>query len=547
MSDPGVDWSDLETLARERLGRIRRNPSTGLLYEEIVKGREGQLAHLGSVVIRTGYHAERTADDRYLVGGVEDLDRVPLAAALRPMETSRFDALAARMLAYLRGRDVFVQDGHTGAAQPMRMPVRVVTTTAWHSLVARTMLWPAPPGAEPRVEPAFTVIHAAAFPALPAVDGTASASFVALHPGHRVALVGGTSYAGELMATVAAMRVLCRPRDGALPVRCAASVGASGEVAAFLGRTASGKTALAVDPRRRLVGDGEHAWTDDGLVALDRGVYPRVLDLAPADEPQVDACTRRFGTLLENVGLDPRTRRIEFSDRSLTENARAVFPVSHVEGAVADGTCGHPRDLFMLVRDPTGVMPPIARLTPEQAVFAFLLGYSSSRVETESAAGVASPEAMRQARAAAGMGPHRVAIRFAERVQRHRSRCWFVNTGWVGDPEGTGKRVPLSLTRRLVHAACDGALDDVAFVEDPVFLFQIPTSCPGVPPEWLDPRQAASDPGEYELRANGLARHYIRDFETFEDRMPDSVREMVAAVALNEESLDVMELFKLSI
>lgn len=543
-----IDPLDLESAGIPHSQHIRRNLPTPLLIEEIVKNREGRMAHLGPVVVRTGNHIERTPDDRFLV---EDARAAGASWRNRHRFVSEehFQGLLDRLLAYLQDKELYVQDCHAGSHPEHRVPLRIVTETAWHSLFARTMYHQIHDSTElDDFRPAFSVIYAPGFQAIPDRDGTGSTAFSITHLRRRLILLGGTSYGGEIKHAVFTAIDACTPPERVLPVRCAVNVGPQGDVAVFLGRSGAGKTSLGTDPGRALVGDDQHGWTDEGLFAFEWGCYARGLHLAPEAEPLIHACTRRFGTLLENVSMDPDTRRLDLEDARLTDNARIVYPVSHLPGALREGRCGHPANLFMLTRDPYGVLPPIARLTHEQALFALLSSYTPELAE-------ADPE-VRVARVlhSACFGacpvmlhPREYAQLFWNRIQKHDVRCWLLNTGWAGEPRGRGERVALNVSRTLVHAALNGFLDDVEVRVDPVFQFGVPASCPGLEADLLDPRLLASDEGEYEVRANRLATDFLQDFDQFIEDVPGSVREMLSQIVLLEDSLDVMERFRFTI
>lgn len=539
---------ELEALGLENLGEVRSDLSTAQMVEEVLGRREGRLAHLGPLVIHTGHFAERSPRDSFVVARPELEGRRFAPGLIRPMAPDVFERLLARVRTYLHNRDVHVQQVVAGEGSERR-EVRVISEMGWQGLLARTLYRPrseleAPP------EIAFTVLLVPRFQATPELDGTSASAFAVTDPTARLAVVGGTASGGELRAAVGTLFRLSLEDEAALPLRCAVNVGPDGQVATFLGRTGNGKTALAAAPGRALVGDHEHLWTDDGLESLERGCYPRVQGLDADREPALWTATRRFGALLENVVLDHRSRRVALEDDRLGGVARAAFPKTHLTEAAPAGTCAHPRDLFLLTRDTLGVLPPIARLTADQAVFAFLTSYVSSLAESEVQPGDVRPSV--QVSSGPALGPHTLrpeeyARRFMEKITAHGVRCWFVNTGWVGEPQGRGERIELDLTRRLVDAALSGALDEGPFEPDPLFLFEVPRQCPGVDAERLDPRKQATDAGEYEVRANRLALDFIEGFKRFEVAMPESVRAMVDSVPILDTDLDLMEQIGFSI
>ena len=540
---------DLEGIARQNLRRIRRNLTTPMLYEEIIKNREGQLAHLGPIVVRTGSLTERSFEDRFIVKDSACDEKVWWSGKNKPLSEKLFNTLFNRLQAYMRNRDIYVQDCYAGADPEFRLSIRIATETAWHSLFARNMFIQIhDPDELEAFKPDFTVVHIPGFRAIPNADGTHSSAFIIVNMSQKVVFIGGTTYAGEIKQAVFTITDFLIPQEKALSVRCATNVGPAGDAAIFIGRQGSGKTSLSTDPDRALMGDDHHGWTDEGLFNYEWGSYARGLDLSNDDEPLIYECTRRFGTILENVAIDPHTGRLDLIDAGLTENTRAAYPISHIPGSVRDGRCDHPRNAFFLTCDPYGVLPPIARVTPEQAAFALLSSYTPESAEADadvrkarvlhSACFGASPLVMR---------PQDYARLFMEKIAKHHVQCWLMNTGWSGDPKGRGARVKLEHSRALVHAAVSGRLDDVEYEADPIMLFQIPMSCPGVPQEILNPRTAAADEGEYEVRANRLASDFIQDFIHFKDDMPESVLEMLSRVVLLEDSLDIMGQFKFSI
>ncbi len=540
---------DFESLAQKNLGQLKRNLSTPALYEEAVKNREGLLSHLGPLVVRTGMHTERSADDRYVVKADGATEQVWWSGRNKPMSEERFENLLMRMLAYLQNRDLYVQDCQAGRQADRQVAFRIATETAWHSLFARNLFVQIQDQDQLHDFAAdVTLLHVPGFQALPELDGTHSSAFVVIHLEKKIVLIGGTSYAFEIKDAVFALTQALIPQEEALSLRCAVNVGEAGDSALFLGRAGSGKTTLATDPKRRLIGDDHHGWDDNGLFNYEWGCYAKVANVSPQDEPQVYDCTRMFGTILENVTLDQSKRRVDFSDLALTENTRAAYPVSHIPGAIRSGTCGQPKNLFLLTRDPYGVLPPIARLTPEQALFTFLSSYrpraeddeigdDPARVLFESCFGAAP----------LSIEPHRYAGLFLARLKKHGTQCWLMNTGYSGEPEGRAERVAIADSRAMVHAVLAGQLEQVEYETDPVFQFETPTTCPGVDDKILNPRLQALDDGEYEVRANRLASDFMRDFQPFIEHVPPGIREMLSQITLLEDSLDIMEVFRLSI
>jgi phosphoenolpyruvate carboxykinase (ATP) len=507
------------------VAKVYWNPTTPELYEEVVKRGEGWLAHLGPIVVRTGSHTGRSPNDKFIVKAPESAERVWWGKENRPFNPAQFDTLHRRLTAYLQGRDVFIQDCHAGAAPEYRLPVRVVTEDAWHSLFARNMFRQIhDPGERRQHEPAFTVIDAPRFKAIPDLDGTNGEAFIILSFERKLVLIGGTSYAGEIKKSVFTILNFLLPDRDVLPMHCSVNVGEAGDPAIFFGLSGTGKTTLSADPHRKLVGDDEHGWSDQGLFNFEGGCYAKTIRLSSEAEPEIFATTRKFGTILENVGFDVTTRQIDLDDDSLTQNTRAAYPISHIDNAVRDGMAGQPRNILMLTADAFGVLPPISRLSIEQARYHFLSGYTAKVAGTES--GIVEP----QATFSACFGAPFMALRptvysklLGDKVNAQGVRCWLVNTGWTGGPYGVGSRMAIAHTRAMVNAALAGRLDDVPTRVDPNFGLEVPTTCPDVPPEVLDPGQTWSDKGAYQSKARELAGRFHQNFKQFEDEAPPEV------------------------
>ncbi len=483
------------------------------LVEEAVRRREGRLAHLGPLVVRTGQHTGRSPEDKFIVREPSSSDKVWWGKAHRPMAEGAFDALYRRVSAHYQGRQVFVQDCFAGADPEYRLPIRVVTETAWHSLFAHDMFVRGPAEERARHVPALTVLHAPNFHAVPELDGTRSEVFVAIHFGRRLVLIGGTHYAGEIKKSVFTVLNYLLPQRLVLSMHCSANIGPADDVAIFFGLSGTGKTTLSADPGRSLIGDDEHGWSERGIFNLEGGCYAKVIRLARDAEPEIYETTRRFGTILENVGFDGATGRLDLEDDALTENTRAAYPISHVTNARRDGMGGHPKNIVMLTCDAFGVLPPIAKLTPAQAMYHFLSGYTAKVAGTEQ--GVKEPGATFSTCFGApfmALPPTVYADLLGEKIARHGVKVWLVNTGWSGGPYGVGRRIPIAFTRAVVDAALSGALDDQATVEDPTFGVAVPTTCPGVPPEILRPRTTWADATAYDAQARRLAAMFADNF-----------------------------------
>jgi phosphoenolpyruvate carboxykinase (ATP) len=508
------------------VGNVYWNLSTPLLYEEAVRRHEGRIAHLGPFVVRTGQHTGRSPNDKLVVREPSSADKIWWGKVNRPMEPERFETLRRRMLAYLQGKDLFVQDCFVGASPSYRYPVRIITEAAWHSLFARNMFIQA--GGQERAEhhPEITLIDAPGFHADPAIDGTHSEVFIVIDFGKKLVLIGGTAYAGEIKKAVFTVMNYLLPQRGVLSTHSSANIGPKGDAALFFGLSGTGKTTLSADPERTLIGDDEHGWSDDGLFNFEGGCYAKVIRLSRTAEPEIYETTRRFGTVLENVAFDSQSGRLNLDDDSLTENTRAAYPLSHIPNAKRDGLGGHPSTVVMLTADAFGVLPPIARLSPEQAMYHFLSGYTAKVAGTE--AGVTEPQATFSACFGApfmALSPSVYARLLGERIGKHQAAVWLVNTGWTGGPYGVGRRMPIAQTRAMLRAALDGQLADVPTRLHPIFRIAMPLSCPEVPAEVLDPRETWADKAAYDAQARTLAQMFRANFDSYAPETSPEVRE----------------------
>ncbi len=515
----------LENHGITNAGTVHWNYNTPTLYEEIIRNGEGMMAHLGPIVVRTGLHTGRAAKDKFIVKEPDSQDNVWWGKVNKPFTQEKFDMMFRRLQAYLQGRKLYVQDCVAGWDPKYRLPIRVVTETAWHNLFARTMFLQTRWEELENHVPEFTILHVPNFQAIPEVDGTHSEAFILLNLGRKIVLIGGTAYGGEIKKSIFTVLNYLLPQENVLSMHCSANVGREGDVALFFGLSGTGKTTLSADPQRQLIGDDEHGWSPDGVFNFEGGCYAKVINLSPESEPEIYSTTRRFGTLLENVGFDPITRRIDLNDASLTENTRAAYPLRHIPNIVKEGKAGHPRNVIMLTADAFGVMPPISRLTPAQAMYHFISGYTAKVAGTES--GVTEPTATFSACFGAPfmvLHPSRYAELLADRIRQHKVNCWLVNTGWSGGPYGVGERISIKHTRALLNATLDGSLNKVNFNKDPIFGVQVPTSCPGVPQEILNPRNTWSDKEAFDKKAEHLAGLFTENFRQFEDQTPEDVK-----------------------
>lgn len=506
----------LENHGLRNLKRVYWNLPAATLYEEAVFRGEGWVAEEGPFIVHTGKHTARAAADKFVVREASSEEWIWWGAHNRPFDPGAFNMLLARVLGYLQGRDVFVQDCYAGSDPDYRMPVRIITEQAWHSLFARTMfIKPETLEMSRKHVPEFTVIAAPGFNASPLVDMTRTETFIVLHPAERIAVIGGTCYGGEIKKTIFTVLNALLPFEGVLPMHCSANVGGAGDVAIFFGLSGTGKTTLSADPRRRLIGDDEHGWSDAGIFNFEDGCYAKVIRLSHAAEPQIYACTRRFGTILENVVFDPRTRKLDLNDPKLTENTRAAYPLNFIANCLEAKRAGHPANVVFLTCDASGVLPPISRLTPEQAVYHFMSGYTSKIAGTEIGLGVEPVITFSACFGAPFMvhHPHKYAQMLKARILKHNARVWMVNTGWTGGAFGIGKRISIQHTRALLEAALTGKLDGVEYAQDPVFGVEVPKTCDGVPAAILDPAATWPNREEYDQRCRSLAARFIENFE----------------------------------
>ena len=500
---------------------------TSALYEWIVRRREGLIAHLGPIVVRGGHHMGRSPNDKFIVREPSSQDKIWWGDVNRPFEEYRFEVLHSRLLAYLQGEDIFVQDCYVCADPKYRMRLRVITQPAWQSLFARNMFTRATPDELRDFVPEFTVIAAPHFHASPSIDGTNSEAFVIVNFGQRVVIIGGSSYGGEIKKSVFSVLNALLPLEGVLPMHCGANVGSKGDVALYFGLSGTGKTTLSSDPQRALIGDDEHGWSESGIFNFEGGCYAKVIRLSKEAEPQIWAATRRFGTILENVTINSHSRRVDLDDGSLTQNTRASYPINYIPNALRSGMAGHPKNIFMLTADAFGVMPPIAKLTPEQGIYHFLSGYTAKLAGTEDGLGK-EPEATFSSCFAApflALDPTVYAGMLGEKASRHKVNLWLINTGWTGGPYGVGHRMEIAYTRAMIRSALEGTLDDILTEPDPVFGVHVPAACPGVPSEMLKPRNTWKDPEAYDRQATELAALFNENFQQFTGQVAPEIRE----------------------
>ena len=511
--------------------KVHRNLGAGPLVERAIRRGEGRLAANGALVSETGKRTGRSPKDKFIVKDSLTAGQVDWGAVNQPFETAKFDALFERVFEHAKQQELFVQDLYAGADPKYRLPIRVINTQAWHNLFVRQLF--VRPSAQERQSHAheFTILAVPEFLAEPGRDGTKSEAFILADFSRRVILIGGTQYAGEMKKSIFGVMNFLLPGRNVFPMHCSANIGTDGVTALFFGLSGTGKTTLSADPARRLIGDDEHGWSATGVFTFEGGCYAKCIRLSKENEPQIWNALR-FGSVLENVILDPETHEPDYNDDRLTENTRAAYPVDFIENAVIPGVGGHPKNVVFLTADAFGVLPPISRLTPDQAMFHFLSGYTAKVAGTEAGVGK-DPEATFSTCFGSPflpLPPKVYAEMLGRRLTEHKAQCWLVNTGWFGGQFGVGKRMSLPYTRAIVHAAVDGRLGKAEFEIEPAFGLSIPKSCPEVPAELLNPRNAWADKSAYDRKAADLLDRFAKNFTKFE--APESVREAGLAALL---------------
>ncbi|MBV8575780.1 MAG: phosphoenolpyruvate carboxykinase [Acetobacteraceae bacterium] len=504
---------------------VYMNLSTPSLVAEALRRKEGRLSADGALIVHTGTHTGRAAQDKFIVDEPAISNEVWWGKVNQRLAPEKFALLRARVQAYLQGQELFTQDLFAGADPARRLSVRLVSTCAWSSLFARHM-FVRPTDAElAEFEPDYVLLHAPHFQADPAIDGVRSRTAIALSFGERLIVIAGTEYAGEIKKSVFTAMNWKLPAEGVLPMHCSANIGRDGDVALFFGLSGTGKTTLSSDPARKLIGDDEHGWSPEGVFNFEGGCYAKVIQLSAEAEPEIWAATHRFGTVLENVVADERGN-VDLDDKSLTENTRSCYPIHYIPSVELSGRGGQPRNVILLTADAFGVLPPIAKLTPAQAMYHFLSGYTARVAGTEKGLG-AEPQATFSTCFGAPFLPRPPEVygRMLEQlIQTHGADCWLVNTGWTGGAYGVGQRMSIKLTRALLTSALDGTLARCQFREDLFFGLPVPENVPGVPPQVLDPRQCWNDKAAYDRAARDLAARFEKNFEAFFGKVGDHVR-----------------------
>ena len=522
---PIISKIGLEAQGLSNLGAVHWNLDAALLIENAIRREEGKLAKGGAFTVLTGEHTGRSADDKFIVK--DDLTETGIDWGIvnRPVTPEVFDKLYAKIKAYYQGTELFVQDCHVGADAPHRLNVRVVSETAWHNLFARNMFIQPDSQDLANFAPEFTVLHAPGLKADPETDGTRSDVAVVISFTRKMILILGTWYAGEIKKSVFSVLNYLLPEQGILPMHCSANASADGDTAIFFGLSGTGKTTLSADASRTLVGDDEHGWGPDGVYNFEGGCYAKVIRLSEQAEPEIYATTGRFGTVLENVAMDPRTRELDLDSNRYTENTRASYPIGFMHNASRTGRGGQPKNIVMLTCDAFGVLPPIARLNPAQAMYHFLSGYTAKVAGTEQ--GVKEPTAVFSACFGAPFMPRHPTVYaglLGRLMEEHDTNCWLVNTGWSGGGYGVGNRISIKYTRALLAGALAGRLDADQFETDPFFGLSYLTGFEGVPSDVLNPKQAWSDAAAYDAAAADVAARFQANFGPFLDAVSDDVK-----------------------
>src|SRR5919108_811978 len=503
-----------------RLGKLHRNLSVPSLIEIAIYREEGNLSSTGAFSVKTGKFTGRSPDDKYIVDDEYTHNSVDWGKVNHSISEENFEKIFTRMKKYIEDKEFFVFDGFVGADNNTRLPIRVITDKAWHTLFA-TQIFIRPTLRELEShEPEFTLLSVNDFRAIPELEGTRTDTFIIINFKKRIVLIGSTSYAGEIKKAMFSIMNYILPRKGVFPMHCSANVGADGYTALFFGLSGTGKTTLSADPERRLVGDDEHGWSDNGIFNFEGGCYAKCINLKKEEEPQIWNAIR-FGSVMENVVMrGDGSREPDFDDGSLTENTRVAYPLDYIDNAVIPSVAGHPQVIVFLTADAFGVMPPIAKLTKEGAMYHFMSGYTSKLAGTER--GITEPkETFSHCFGAPFMPLH--AFKYAEmlgkKITEHGTRVYLINTGWTGGPYGIGKRMNLTYTRAMVTAALNGKIDQMNTKHHQIFNLDMPTACPGVPNEVLNPRNTWSDKDKYDAAARRLAALFVKNFEKF-GKMP---------------------------
>jgi phosphoenolpyruvate carboxykinase (ATP) len=505
----------LEDYGLIHLGTINWNLPPAVLAEHALARGEGKLAANGAFAATTGVHTGRSPKDKFIVSNAESSAKIWWGENNHPLSPELFEDVRRSVADYLQGRDVYILDAAAGADPRYRMPIQVITEKAWHNLFARQLFLRATENDQTSDRAGFTILCVPNFRMNPKIHGTRSETAIVIDFEERLVLIAGTEYAGEMKKSIFTVLNFILPAQGVLPMHCSANMGATGDVALFFGLSGTGKTSLSADPTRHLIGDDEHGWGDNGVFNFEGGCYAKCINLSQKYEPQIWNAAR-FGAVYENVVLDEKTRVPDYEDASLTENTRVAYPIDYVDNVVLEGMGGQPQAVIFLSADSFGVLPPISKLTTEQAMYYFLSGYTSKLAGTE--AGVTTPQATFSSCFGAAFLPLRpgeYANLLRERIEKHNVRCYLINTGWTGGPYGVGERIGINYTRSMVQAAISGEIDKAEMTTDPVFGLQTPTFCPDVPNTLLQPRNTWADKAAYDKQAQELAARFKENFKQF--------------------------------
>ncbi len=514
----------LQALGLDKAPKIHRNDLAPTLYEATIHRETGRIGAGGALVVDTTPYTGRSPKDKFVVRDAVTEARVAWGSVNQPFAPDTFDALYERVRAHLSARELWLQDLRAGADPAERLPIRIVTESPWHALFARNLFLRVDGGDLASHRPEFHVVHAPSFSADPTRDGTRTEAFVVVNFTKKMVLIGGTKYAGEIKKSIFTVLNFLLPLRGVFPMHCSANVGRAGDVALFFGLSGTGKTTLSADPERPLIGDDEHGWSDQGVFNFEGGCYAKVIRLNAAHEPEIHQTTRTFGTVLENVAIDAMGA-LDLDSDAKTENTRAAYPIDQIQNIVADGRAGHPKNVIFLAADAFGVLPPIAKLTPEQAMYFFLSGYTAKVAGTER--GVKEPQATFSAcfgEPFLPLPPSDYARMLGEKIKRHGPGVWLINTGWTAGPYGVGHRMAIPHTRTMIRAALAGTIAEAALQKDPVFGFRVPQSVPGVPGDVLNPRATWADAKAFDAQAGKLAGMFRENFKRYGDQVGDDVK-----------------------
>lgn len=518
---------NLDYLGVTNVKNVYCNLPTPKLVEHAIKNGEGVMTHLGAIRVGNAKTTGRSPNDRYIVKDDFTADKVAWNKTNVPCTQAQFDKIFDKVKAYMQGKDIYVQDAYAGTDTDFRVPIRVVTELAWHAHFARNMFLRITDKEElSKFVPGFTVIAMPKMLADPKADGINSETFILINFSQKLVLIGGTFYGGEIKKCIFTVMNFLMPLKNVMGMHCSANLGTNGDSALLFGLSGTGKTTLSADPRRALIGDDEHGWSENGIFNFEGGCYAKVINLSAEAEPEIYATTRKFGTILENVIYDEDTRHVDLFDDTITENTRASYPIKHLTNIVPDSKGGHPKNIIFLTADAFGVLPPISRLTPEQAMYQFLMGYTAKVAGTER--GITEPQATFSTcfgQPFMPMHPSVYANMLGEKIKKYDVKCWLLNTGWTAGPYGEGHRISIKNTRALLNAALDGSLNDVKFVTEPFFGLSIPTACEGVPAEILDPKNTWANKAAYDEKAKDLAGRFKNAFKQYEPYVSDKVKQ----------------------